>query len=218
MYNPQPLTMKPLAFNELEFADEGEWYGAAESPFHEREEMALAAELLSVSNEAELDQFIGALLKGAVGAIGKDGGKLLRPLGSVLKPVAKKALPFLGGALGSFIPIPGVGTALGTAVGSAVSKALEAEFEGMEAEERKFEHARRFVRLAGAAAQQAVRLLPATAPHEAVKTGVLAAVRQQAPGFFRANQPPTGAHPQDDRRPHSGRWLRRGQTIIVEGL
>jgi len=205
--------------NSFEFANEGEGYGgtAAESPFNEIEELELAAELLSLANEAELDQFIGGLLKSAWRGLRKDGGKILRPLGAVLKPIAKKALPIVGGALGSFIPIPGVGTAVGTALGSAVSKALETELEGMNAEERKFEKARRFVRLAGAAAQKAAQLPATSEPHEAVKTMVLAAARQHVPGVFRTSKEPTEAH-QHGSQPHNGRWLRRGRTIIVEGV
>ena len=34
---------------------------------------------------------------------------------------------FVGGALGSLLPIPGVGTAVGTALGGALSKAHELE-------------------------------------------------------------------------------------------
>jgi hypothetical protein len=219
MYNQQALAMVPLEFDEFEFADEGEVYDgtAAESPFDEIEEMELAAELLSISNEAELDQFLGGLLKSAWRGLRKDGDKILRPLGAVLKPIAKKALPIVGGALGSFIPIPGVGTAVGTALGSAVSKALETELEGMNAEDRKFEKARRFVRLAGAAAQQAAQLPATSEPHAAVKTSVLAAARRHVPGLFRASKQPTGAH-QRGSQPHSGRWWRRGQTIIVDGV
>lgn len=219
MYNQQALAMEPLEFDEFEFADEGEVYGgmAAESPFNEIEEMELAAELLSISNEAELDQFLGGLLKSAWRGLRKDGGKILRPLGAVLKPIAKKALPIVGGALGSFIPIPGVGTAVGTALGSAVSKALETELEGMNDEGRKFEKARRFVRLAGTAAQKAAQLPAASEPHAAVKTAVLAAAHRHVPGLFKANKQSTGAHQRGSRQ-RSGRWWRRGQTIIVDGV
>src|SRR5262249_17289427 len=98
------------------------------SPFSEAEETELAYELLGVSSEEELDQFLGKLFKGVVRGIGKVAsfaGKALRPLGGILKGIAKKALPFVGGALGSLIPIPGVGTAVGSALGGALSKALE---------------------------------------------------------------------------------------------
>ena len=84
-------------------------------PLNEVEELELAAELLSISSEEELDQFLGKLFKRVwkgVKKVGRFVGKVASPLGKVLKGIAKKALPFVGGALGSFIPIPGVGTAL----------------------------------------------------------------------------------------------------------
>src|SRR5262249_44975728 len=68
-----------------------------ESPFSEAEEMELAAELLTVSNEAELEQFLGSLIRKASRAV---GGFIKSPigqaLGGALKGVAKQALPMLG--------------------------------------------------------------------------------------------------------------------------
>ena len=115
----------------------------------ETQELALALELLEVSSEADLEQFLGKVFK----SIGKAAKGLVKgPLGGVLKSIAKKALPFVGGALGSFIPIPGVGTALGTALGSAASSALEAEMQGVDREIAQLEMAQRFVRIAADAA------------------------------------------------------------------
>ncbi len=128
-------------------------------PMSEAEEEAFAAELLGVSSEAEMDQFLGGLFRsitqklgrGAARFLGKDAG----PLAQILKGVAGRALPFLGGVLGSAIPIPGVGTAVGAAVGNAASKLVQSETEHLEAEEQEFQQARRFVRLAGTAARRA---------------------------------------------------------------
>src|SRR4030066_2380924 len=75
-----------------------------EMPLHETLEMELASELLSVTNEQELDQFIGRLVKRAGRFLKSPVG---RALGGVLKSVAKKALPIVGGAIGSFVA-PGV--------------------------------------------------------------------------------------------------------------
>src|SRR5690242_12159128 len=99
----------------------GEAYGKTygESPFSEAEEMELAMELLSVSSEEELEQFLGKFLKSAWKGIKKVGRGIVK----VARPFLKKALPLVGGALGSFIPIPGVGTAVGSALGGALGKA-----------------------------------------------------------------------------------------------
>lgn len=163
------------SFEVLPFlGQQGETPAGQAGPFSEAEETELAMELLSVSSEAELDQFLGKMFKG----VWKGIKKVAKPLGGVLKAVAKKALPFVGGALGSFIPIPGVGTALGSALGGALSKALEVEFEGMEYEQQELEMARRFVRIAGSAAQLAANS-DGGAP--SVQAAVLQSVRRHAP-------------------------------------
>lgn len=217
MYQPESaLEFNPemTSFEEEQFEfGQGEWTGESGEVFSEEELMELTMELLSVANEAELDQFLGKMFKGIWRGIKKVGsfvGKVARPLGGILKGIAKKALPFVGSALGSFIPIPGVGTALGGALGTAVSKALEAEFHGMEAEERDFEMARRFVQLAGAAAKQAALASPDTDPIQAAKAAITHAARSHIPslGAF----PVSGAA---GRQVKTGRWMRRGRNVIV---
>jgi hypothetical protein len=168
-----------------EYEGEADWAGQVAGPFSEAEEIALAAELLSVSNEAELDQFLGKLWSG-IKKVGSVVGKVVQPFAGVLKAIAKKALPFVGGALGSLIPIPGVGTALGSALGGAVSNALEMEFADMELEDREFEMARRFVRIAGTAAQQLAQAAPGSRPQAAIGSA-LAAAAQQHLRHFRPN-------------------------------
>ena len=188
-----------------------------ESVFSEEEEMALATELLSISDEAELDQFLGKLFKRAwrgVKKVGSTLGRVARPLMSVLKPLVKKAMPFLGGALGSLIPIPGVGTAVGSALGKAVGSALETEFEGMNPDEMEFEMARRFVRIAGNAAQQVAQANPGANPAALANSAVTNAARQHVPGLAALSAKPGGAV----GRGSSGRWVRRGNKIILLGV
>jgi hypothetical protein len=110
-------------------------------------EIGLAAELLSVSNEQELDQFFGKFVRGLGRSFKKFAGSGLgKTLFSALKPLAKAALPTLGGALGSFIPIPGVGTAVGAWAADQAGKALGLEFQGLSNEDRDLELARRVIR------------------------------------------------------------------------
>src|SRR5215475_2084865 len=68
---------------EFESDQEFETYGeySQEGPFSEAEEMELAAELLTVSSEAELDQFLGNLFKKASRAV---GGLIKSPIGRAL--------------------------------------------------------------------------------------------------------------------------------------
>lgn len=212
---------------EYAFEDEAEVYGETESPFNEAEEMELAMELLEISSEAELDQFLGNVFK----KIGRGIKKIARPLGGILKGVAKKALPFVGGALGSFIPIPGVGTMIGRAVGTAASNLLEAELEGLSQEDRELEMARRFVRFAGTAARRSARMPSGISPYAAARRGVRASARSLGPrgglgrgAYRRRPQRPRGGRPGYagnapgygvDSQVVNGRWIRRGPTIVV---
>lgn len=146
---------------QAEASDAGEGEENFEMPMSEEEEEALAAELLGVSNEEEMDQFLGKLfrkLRPAISGAAKFLSQNSGPLSAALKGIARKALPLVGGALGTAIPIPGVGTALGASVGTAASNLLESETNEMEVEEREFEVAKRFVRLASHAVRQGSRM------------------------------------------------------------
>ena len=156
--------------------------------------MELASELLEITSEEELDQFLGSLFKKVGRGIGSFvKGPIGRSLGGMLKGIAKKVLPIAGGALGSFIPIPGVGTAVGTALGSAASNLFELELEGLSNEDQEFEVARRYVRLAGEAAKQAAQAPQNIAPEAAAKAALMAAAQQYAPGLVRQPAPPAAA-------------------------
>ncbi len=192
----------------------GETYGETDGFFNEAEEMEIAAELLSVTNEEELDQFLGSLFNKVKRGIGKiTNSKAFGPLGGILKGLAQKALPIAGGALGSMIPIPGVGTALGAAAANAAGKMFGLELEGMSAEDQEFEVARRFVRLAGDAAQEVATAAPTTPPVQAAQSAVVSAAQKHAPGLL------SGAAGQHHRKHHaSGRWIRKGNVVILYGL
>ncbi|TWI69349.1 hypothetical protein IP91_00417 [Pseudoduganella lurida] len=160
--------------------------GEAAAPFPEAEELELAMELLSVASEAELDQFLGSVFRKAWSGIRKAGSvvaKVARPLGGVLKGIAKQALPFVGSALGSMIPIPGVGTMIGRAAGTALAGALEMEAEGLDPEQAELEMARKFVRIAGSAAQGAVQ---GDGSPAAIHAALQSALREHVPGLRHA--------------------------------
>lgn len=164
---------------------EGEFGYEAEG---ETLEAQLAGELLEVSTEAELDQFLGKLassvLKGASTFIKSPVGKAL---GGVLKNVAKTALPAIGGALGSVVPV--VGTALGTKLGSLAGGLIkEEEAEMMSEAEAEYEAAQRYVRFARAAVGNAARV-PRNVPHQAaVRAASISAARRYAPSLLRSDQ------------------------------
>ena len=196
------------AFEVLEFGQD--WPGKGRTPavFGEEEELQLAMELLEVASEEELEQFLGNVFKSVWKGVKKVGAtiaKVAKPLGGALKAVAKTALPFVGGALGSMIPIPGVGTALGSALGRAASNALELEMESEAPADRELELARRFVRIAGQAARLAA---DGDGSARAVESALTRALHQQLPHF---------RSPAPQQEEESGRWRRRGNRIVVMG-
>jgi hypothetical protein len=218
---PQPeFEMEDYEYN-MESENE---YTDREAGISEEQEMQLASELLSVNNESELDHFLGKLLKGAVsavsGVLNSAEGKALK---GILKKVAKKALPLVGGAVGSVIA-PGVGTVVGQNVGNALvsGEIFELELEGLSNEDREFETARAFVRFGANAANQ-VMAGRIGSPQDNVRNGVTAAATRFAPGLLLRN-----GFGRRRRRFHrdwmggnagggeSGTWYRKGNRIIIE--
>jgi hypothetical protein len=209
-------------------------HAEAEGPLSEQEELQLAAELLEITTEAELEQFLGNLLK----RIGRGVGGFLRSgvgraIGGALKNIARFALPLAGKALGTLIPVPGLGTMVGGALGTMASKLFEVQSEGVDRHEYEFEIARRFVRLTAAAAQNAALDQRQAPPQLLAREALLSAARQYAPGVARYPQlvttpspwywpasPPAGPANGDGRprRAQSGRWVRQGRKIVILGL
>ena len=206
------------------------------SRFDEMEEMELAAELLEVTDESELDQFLGKLLKNATRAVGGSlHSSLGSTLGSYLKGAIKKALPKVGGALGDFL-VPGVGGDIGSQFASNAGRYFGLELEGLSAEDGEFEIARRLVRFGDAAARQAAETAAALTRSGANNAGqlaqtargaLLAAAREHAPGFIRAgadlirgdqgSAAASSCHCGTHRQHHSGSWIRHGREIHLLG-
>jgi len=169
-----------------ELSDEGEFgemdeFGETEAEdAFEAEVDEMAAELLGVSTEEELDRFLGGLFKKIKKGVSGASRFLSRsgfPLSGALKSLAQRALPFVGGALGTAIPIPGLGTIAGSALGKAASSLLQSEMDQFEGEDQEFQMAKRFVRLASQAVRQGARIPPRYHPTTAATLALRNAVR-----------------------------------------
>lgn len=208
----------------------------------EETETELAMELLSVQNEEELEYFLGNFLKKVGGGLASVGRTML----PVLKQVAKVGLPIAAKAAGTFFGGP-AGGAIGGQLGSMISNAIkEAELEledafagelseeereeflgeivggllGGEMEaaapaDRQIEAAKRFVRVATTAAQKLATRPTTQNPTAAAVSALQSATRKlslgQKPvpgGFF------SGGHPGGR---NSGRWVRKGNQIVIYG-
>lgn len=229
-------------FETYEYEQESE-YGELGSEL----ETELAAELLEINNEQELEQFLGDIVK-SVGSFIK--GPVGQAVGGVLKQVAKTALPAVGGALGSFVA-PGIGTAIGSQLGSMAGSALgEYEVAG----EQEFEVAKKVVQLAQAAGQHAASAPPDMPPQAVAEQAVARAAKQIMPGLRLGGGGPQmeqmeqeyghgrrgsgrgsrsrgygsyGTYDSydvndggydDGPRAYTGRWVRRGRKIVLLGV
>ena len=196
---------------------ETEWPGETfgESILSEADEVQLASELLQVTNEAELDQFLGNFIK----KVGSVAGRVIRSpigqaVGGVLKGVAKKALPLAGGAIGGFFGGP-LGAKIGSGLASAAGGALGLEAE-MEQEDREFEGARQFVRVAADTVQKAAAAPAGANPRAAAQAAAVAATKKFAPALLGAAAGHMGGAVSG--RGQTGRWLRRGTKIVLYGV
>jgi hypothetical protein len=203
-------------------------YGETETPFEaetgevlgEAEQMELASEMLEISSEAELDRFLGDLINRAGQAVGKFvGSPEGRALGGVLRGAAKQVLPAIGSAVGSYLG-GSTGAQLGGQAASAAGKMFGLELEGLSAEDREFEVARRYVSFAGEAVKNLALAPSSSDPRAAATTAAALAAQTHAPGLLRTDPQTAMEPPGSARLPtgHSGRWLRRGNKIVLYGI
>lgn len=208
-YNPEMEMFE----GEFEWG-EAEWGAEAESVLSEADEMALAAELLEITSEEELDQFLGGLIKKVGGAVGRIvKSPVGKAIGGVLKGVAKKALPIAGGALGAYFGGP-LGAKIGSGLARAAGSALGLELEALSQEDREFEGAKQFVRFAADTVKNTVSASPGIDPRTAAQAAAAAAAQKYVPSLVR----PTAQSAMLSSLPgkaRSGRWIRRGRNIIL---
>jgi hypothetical protein len=190
--------------------------------FNETDHANLAASLMEVNSEEELEYFLGDVISGAASAVGKFiNSPTGQALGNGLKDVAKQLLPVAGQALGTYVG-GGTGGQIGGALGSAAAGMFE-----MESGELEWEAANTFVKLAGEAARNAAQM-PAGDPATVAKTAIIEAAKVHAPGIVPAlTGERHGHHPghaghggcgPHHHGHHSGQWYRHGKRIILVGV
>jgi hypothetical protein len=166
--------------------ESGALYG--ELPMHETHELELAAELLEVSTEEELEQFLGNVFRTVGGTIGafarSDTG---RAVTQALRDAARQALPTVGGAVGDWVA-PGRGGAVGSRLAQQAGTLLGLELEGLSPPDQEFEAARQFVRFAGNAYANAAGAPAGFHPMAAAEQAVAAAAQEFAPGLGEAEE------------------------------
>jgi hypothetical protein len=192
------------------------------SVFNNDAHAQLAADLLDVKNEQELEYFLGDVIADAAKAVGKFiSSPTGQALGSGLKDVAKQVLPVAGQALGDYLGGP-TGGQIGQTLGQTVAGTFE-----MGPEELEWEAANTFVKLASEAAKNAAQAPPGADPHAVAQQAIIEAAKVHAPRLASvlAGEPhgmcPKCRHEHEGRyqhHHHSGRWFRHGRRIVLEGV
>jgi hypothetical protein len=219
------------------FEYEAETYGNDEletdQAFSEIEEAELAMDLLEVSSDAEIDEFIRKVARrvarGAAGAARNIlASQDMRAVGGILKGAARRALPHVGSAVGRHFA-GNRGAHWGRKFGGAAGRLFELELEGLSGEDQEFEIARSFVRFAGNTIRNMTQVPSNASPQLAARNAALAAARIYAPGLLKSQRemevPPSAGRktqvpviPTNASSGQSGRWIRRGNRIILYGV
>jgi hypothetical protein len=208
--------MESFEFQAEEEMNEFEFEGEQEL-ISEEEVNELATELMSATNEQELEQFLDGLVNRVGDAVRKVGSKAVdfarspagQQIGHTLRTVARTALPLIAEKVVDRYA-PGFGPLAGGAV-EGIGQAMGLELEGLSHEDRDFEVAKQFVRLAADAAQTAAHAPPHEDPVLVAKHAMTEAARQYAPGLL-ASVPTANPHGSS-----AGRWFRDGSRIVLEG-
>lgn len=184
--------------------------GDSEGVFDSGEQSELAGELLAVSDDHELDQFLGSLLRKARAKLRPLAGTVASQVGGLLKGAIKSSLPTVAGLAGTALGGP-VGAALAAKGATAMSSLLGLELEGLSSEDQEFESAKQLVKLAGAAIEHASNAAGSGPAAQIARDAMIAAARQHAPGLLRGG-------PRPERRAMQGTWHRRGNRIVLVGV
>ena len=210
----------PFEAEQFEFAEAAPFPAETGEVFGETEQLELVSEMLEVTSEAELDRFLGDLISRAGQAVGKFvSSPEVKALGGVLKGAAKQVLPAIGSAVGGYFGGP-TGARLGGQAASAAGNMFGLELEGLSGEDQEFELARHYVSFAGEAVKNLALAPSSPDPATAAKAAAVAAAQSHAPGLLQPRPQTNNAAAESSRLPagHSGRWMRRGNKIVLYGI
>jgi hypothetical protein len=180
----------------------------------EADEMELAAELMEVTSESEVDQFLGGLIKSAGRFLGQAVQTPVgRAIGGYLKQAAASALPRVAQALGSAVG-GDAGADLARSVTDKLGQAFGIGAGEVDETDAEYEAARRFVRFGADAVRRALAARGVD-PLAAARQALAGAARQYAPGLASPYYGPDGGMAAGAEE---GRWIRRGNRIILLGV
>lgn len=211
--------LEALEFGEFEFESEFEFPGELQEVFNEGEQMELAAELLEVRDEQELNHFLGDLIRKASGVLGKAvHSPLGQQLGGILKANAKnaalQAVPVVSDAIGSRV---------GGRLGASIAKGLTAFGTSAigQSTKRSIRKTANSKGPSGSCSSPPIRSstrrgASGADPRMVARSAIIKAAQSVAPGLLQAG---AGANyaPRPGGRGQSGVWYRSGNRIVLQG-
>jgi hypothetical protein len=221
-------------------------FGTQNEGLDEMEQLEAAAQLLEVRNDQEMEDFLGDVFsKIGQGISDFAHSSTGQALGGILKSAAKKALPVLGGAAGGVLGGP-LGATVGSWAADKAGQMMGLELEGLSNEDKQFEVAQQFVKLANEAARAAAVADGTASPDAVARRAFISAAQRHAPGLIRpatngagkarTPQVQIGVSTGVDRGSHdpgpeigranipelagarTGRWHRHGDKIVLIGV
>lgn len=177
---------------EMEFLDEAE----SEAPHGQAATMAYSADLLGLADTAQLEGFLAKLVRSIAAAnrLSLDAA-LSKALVASLKGAVLTIMPIHSGANG------------GVDLKSKAARIFGMELEGLSPEDKEYEVAQQFIRLATDTIHHAAAAANSAAPTAVATAALRQAARQYAPGLLQK---------ESQAAPASGRWRREGRRIILQ--
>lgn len=232
-------TQLEFEFEMEDFEGEPHQAGEYDEILPEAEQLELAAELLEVRDEHELDQFLGHVICRVGGSLGRG----VRPpngqaIGGVLKGIAGHLLPMASDAIGSLAGGP-LGSQIGSAFSSLASSVLGLEAEFEHPEDAELEGAKHFIRIAADTFQKSTEEPADPDPRVAAQQALMQSVHTLAPALLHGDEGPDAGmyvghehhrhhqhhhhhephrHRRHQHHHHRGHWVRRGNKIILFGV
>ncbi len=195
-----------LEFDDFEAEYETEF---DEEIFSDDEELELAEQLLSAGNDEELEYFLGSLIRKAAPMFGRllrgGGKKLVRGLARRGMGMARRFLPGLGRRAARAIGNRRFGQ-----ISNLARSFFGFELEMLPPEEQELEIAKKIIKTTKAAA----RNLAKAASQGAAPTPQL--INKALKAAARQHMRPGGKKDLSSRR-SQGRWIRKGNKIILMG-
>lgn len=187
---------------EMEFlAEAGAAAGAAQAGPDTA--MMFGAGLLEVAGEAELEDFLNDLVNSTVAAgSAAVAAPLRKALVAVLQRAARAVMPIHSNGANE----ARFGGAAGTDLKTRAARIFGMELEGLSPEDKEFEVAQQFVRLAADTIGHAAASARAGEPQLVAACALQQAARRYAPGLLQR---------QAQASPTAGRWRRQDGRVVV---